>query len=736
MRPKYERRRFAFRRVLGTSVYALGLVVLASATSVSVQAAEAGSAPSSRASVVSAPPPDVADLARLQQVEGRIRRESLALLGLVRQMRPRRSTEEAMRSVEIAKATRSGCPLHEAPHADSRAIGSTGSGEEYEIRERQDDLLRVELSDGREGWLAESCLQVLTVERRQNAVSFDGVSSSELASFVAVAGEIYARIVSEKELADDAFEPYRAAAAAGASSLQGLAGIHARIATLHRYAHDVYYGVLGGGRGGGPEQMALLSRISAWAELLLGQSRFETEGTLAEEQSTTARSLAGEVALEIDDASELRVGFDNRREVLRTPYESTTAGAQYQTRRTDLDFSAGLEVHRYKDELAAQNDFGQTRLRSDLGYRLASGRRLSLSYGFLGNSYSNDSANDYSAHSIRGGVAIETGPRDRLYLELDTRLESSDSPFRSFRHLEPRVRYERRRGGSQLNLRGSYASLEYDDLELRSYRNLDLRLQHIASIAGRRLELGFVRKSFPENGVADYMQLDASYAKRGGASSSKHVALRLLTRLYSERDENDYSELRFDAGGRSRSGSRETMFNATSLYFRFWHDTGEGGAERSHVLDVNQKLGWVAGGLRFGPVVGLHALLSTEEGAEFVKRDGNLLRVGGNVEGDLKLGRNATLTLSAGYEYGVVYSDEFTVDASTGEIVVGDVNVRHPTTLQVNCHLRAPLRERLELIGRLQYYQIKMDTTAATSLTPVTANNRLALQIGVRLRKD
>jgi hypothetical protein len=318
-------------------------------------------------------------------------------------------------------------------------------------------------------------------------------------------------------------------------------------------------------------------------------------------------------------------------------------------------------------------------------------------------------------------------------VELDTRFESSDSAFRSFRQLEPRVRYERRRNGNRLILRGAYASLEYDELDLRSFRRLDLRLQRITSGGRHRSELGLIRKSFPGNAAGNYLQFRGRWAARSGGLSGKHFSVTGLTRLYSERSENSHSELRLDLGGQSSS-----FYNSTSLYGRFWHDTGSegGGPARSHVVDVNEKLGIIVGGLRIGPALGLHALLSSAEGESTFERDGNLVRLGGSAEGDLRFGSRATLSLSAGYEYGFVYSEEFAVDPATGAVTVGEVSRRHPTTLQIAANVRAPLTDRVELIGLVRYYKIKADTSQETSLTPVTSNNRLTFQVGLRFRKD
>jgi len=118
------------------------------------------------------------------------------------------------------------------------------------------------------------------------------------------------------------------------------------------------------------------------------------------------------------------------------------------------------------------------------------------------------------------------------------------------------------------------------------------------------------------------------------------------------------------------------------------------------------------------------------------ERDGNLVRLGGSLDGAVRVGQRATLSLNAAYEYGVVYSEEFDVDPTTGVLDVGDVVARHPTTLQAGVNLRAPLNDRLELIGRAQYYKVKSETTEATSLTPVSANSRLTFMLGLRFRHD
>ena len=91
--------------------------------------------------------------------------------------------------------------------------------------------------------------------------------------------------------------------------------------------------------------------------------------------------------------------------------------------------------------------------------------------------------------------------------------------------------------------------------------------------------------------------------------------------------------------------------------------------------------------------------------------------------------------MNASYDYGFVYSDQFTIDLA-GNITVGDTVQRHPTTFQLNAFGNMPLKGNFDLTGRLSIYKIATDMDHKLSINPVTNNERFTLYAGVSYRHN
>ena len=86
------------------------------------------------------------------------------------------------------------------------------------------------------------------------------------------------------------------------------------------------------------------------------------------------------------------------------------------------------------------------------------------------------------------------------------------------------------------------------------------------------------------------------------------------------------------------------------------------------------------------------------------------------------------------YDYGSVYNEEFTIDLLTGEIKIGELQERHPTTLQFTSTISAPLVHNLELVGRINYYKINTDMDETLSINPIEFTKQMSFQLGIRYR--
>ena len=92
------------------------------------------------------------------------------------------------------------------------------------------------------------------------------------------------------------------------------------------------------------------------------------------------------------------------------------------------------------------------------------------------------------------------------------------------------------------------------------------------------------------------------------------------------------------------------------------------------------------------------------------------------------------ISLMVAYDYGSVYNEELTIASSTGEITFGELQERHPTTMQFTSTISAPLMHNLELIGRLNYYKINTDMDETLSINPIKFTKQMSFQLGIRYR--
>jgi hypothetical protein len=154
------------------------------------------------------------------------------------------------------------------------------------------------------------------------------------------------------------------------------------------------------------------------------------------------------------------------------------------------------------------------------------------------------------------------------------------------------------------------------------------------------------------------------------------------------------------------------------------------------IVDLSGKFGFKVGPIRIGPTVGLHAILDFDED-EIFKRDGNLFRLGGVAEGTILLPKMINISLMLAYDYGSygsVYNEELSIETYTGEITIGELQERHPTTLQFTSTISAPLVHNLELIGRISYYKINTDMDETISINPIEFTKQMSFQLGIRYR--
>jgi uncharacterized protein YgiM (DUF1202 family) len=679
---------------------------------------------------------DEKDLAHLEKTADKMRRQSIAFLTLVKKMKPVKVESTKSRSVEMVRVIIDGCRVFEAMDEGSRVIFTPRINDEFEFLEKNDGFYRIQLPDGRDGWIREQCIQIFTSHKEEAVIEFQGVKTKEVNAFINVAEQIFSRMVQDKTVADQIIDKYKDEPTGRLYGSREIHRIYADIDKYFDYACRFYEDYI---RNRGILEVgaeSFLSHLSAWSEIIFGSTSFQTEYLTdpLEQNKGMVRDISLGGNLTLSDSSAVHIQFSDKKDIIQTPYGSTAVEAGYRFHSgSRLGFDAGINFNRYNDELNERNDFNRMQLRGSADYRLTPAAGLSFDYTYLNNGYTSGPDNSYGSHLLAAGLDLRSSSRSRFLFFLRSRFQSSTSQIHDLSDVQPSITYERRGEGKLLNLNLKYQHLDFSEIDLKDYSMATLSLSSRSSglAATSMIDLALTSKNFSQNELLSYVQVRSRYSRSGAGMPGAYFTASAYTNFYQNYPSTNLSDIRVDIGKNGHA-----FFGNISTSFRIWHRPGveAEGPVKPHVVDIYAKLGIRHKNFRIGPSFGTHALLSSEGGNGFLERDGNLIRFGGFAEGMLNLPKNINLRIFGAYEYGMVYTETIAINTATGEFDTGDLLQRHPATLQINADLNAPLLFNFELVGRASYYKINTDMDASMSINPVINNTRFILVFGMRYR--
>lgn len=686
-----------------------------------------------------APPPTPSsrlpqDLEQMQRIEKSLRRLSLALLSLIKKMDPQETSGYQDQSTDMVRVVIDGCQVYETADPRSQVIYTPRINDEFEVLDRNDGLYQIRLQDGREGWISEKCIQPFSLQTQRVVIHFRGVSSNEIKNYLDAATDIFASITQQKQTADQIYKKNQSKQLGQDPAFRAA---YLKIQKYYSYARE-FHGRFVENKLFETKGATLLSRLSAWTELFLGRNAYRTEYLKEDpvDQSGFVHDISVGGDLTLNSKSRVSVKVNKKSDIIQTPFNTLTMDAGYTYRDSQkLTFRIGANLNTYNDQLSDFSDYKRITLRSDVDYQLSPQARVLVNYAFLKNDFSLNSDNSYNNHRILAASKWKSGSRSEITLQMRSSLQSSQSDLYNFTNLEPSLSFDHYGTNSRLTVRAFYNMFSYSDLKLRSYNRAVLQFQNQARSrnTSSRWDLAVMSKAYPNNKSASYLQLRGGFVRTRSGRLGLRFAPSFTTNLYTENSESNFTDLRLDF-----STTTSAFFASLSSFFRFWHSPGDPDAENAvvkpYVLDVYQRLGLNLKYIKIGPTFGLHAQFSSERGVEFFRRDGNLIRIGGIVEGNIPFPLGIYLTLRGTYQYGFVYNNEIDIDVNTGDITTGDLLMRHPTTFQIHSNLRVPLYQNLVLLGRVNYYKIASDMDEKLSIRPIAHNTRFTAMVGISYR--
>lgn len=654
----------------------------------------------------------------LINLEKKVRTESIALNSLIKKVNP--DYTEALESVKITKLkiVSNQCRVRETIQRSSQALYSPTINEEFKIINQDDNYYHIELGDGRDGWIHESCGQKITETVEQKKTE-SILSNADIGKYLDFSEMLFKKIEENKILADQIVEK---------NKINKNVNSYKKIVKYHSLAVGIYNKYLKDRKAYIVENFPLAKRFSGSTELLFGSSNhnqnFLNGSNIEYDESSRDFSILGDFIL--SKSSKIKFSFGSKSEVLRTPYKTTNYGVGFDySGMKKLLLSTDINFNSYEDEVTVNNDYGRFQFNANANHRLSSKTNFIYRYSFLNNDYDTGDDRDYSIQKLSAIANLKLNNISKFVISMLANFENSDSEFHNFSSLLPSVSYQRKIGDKRTNLKFRYENLTYKDLELRDYDRMFLSyLINNRDINKRKItDLSISSKTFPNNEISDYYQLKTRFSSSTVGAMNERRTFSLYTNVYPNAEDNNFTDFRFD---RNITSAMSSNFSA---YYRLWHDlfNNEDGTNKSNkpsIIDLSAKFGFKVGPIRIGPSFGLHAILDFDAD-EILKRDGNLIRAGGVAEGIILSSSKLNVSIRAAYDYGFVYDTALTF---------GELEERHPTTLQFTSTISAPVMRNIELIGRINYYKINTDMDEKISVNPIEFTEQMSFQFGIRYR--
>ena len=670
---------------------------------------------------------DISASEELSNLEKKVRAESIALNSLIKKVHPDYS--EKLESVKITKLkiVSNQCRVHETIQRSSQRLYSPTINEEFKIIDHDDNYYHIELGDGRDGWIHESCGQRITETIEQKNIG-SLLSDSDIGKYLDFSEKIFIKIEENKILADRIIEK---------NKLSKNNKSYKKINKYYSLAVGIYNKYLKARKAYIVENFPLEKRFSGSTELLLGKSNHHQNfldgiKTEFDEGNRDFALLGGFI---INKSSQVNVSFTSKSEVLQTPYKTKNYGIGFNfSGIKKLLLSTNINYNSYDDAFTLNNDYGRFQFDANARHQLSPKANFRYHYSFLKNNYKLDDTGDYSNQKLSAIANLKLNTITKLVISMLANFENSDSEYHKFNRLLPSISYQRKIGDKRTNLKFRFENLVFKELELRDYNRMVLSyLVKNRNINKRKTtDLSVSAKTYPNNDISDYYQIKTKFSSSIIGKKSKRKSLALYTNIYPNATDNSFTDFRYDYNVTS------TAFFNLSAYYRLWHNNFSGDSDSTaitspHIIDLSSKFGFKVGPIRLGPTIGMHAILDFDKDKVF-KQDGNLLRFGGVAEGTILLPKMINISLMIAYDYGSVYNNEIILDEYTGEMKIIGLQERHPTTLQFTSTISAPLVHNLELVGRISYYKINTDMDETISINPIEFTKQMSFQLGIRYR--
>ncbi len=626
-------------------------------------------------------------------------------------------------TIQYLRIISGNCALLENQFDTDLPIYRPNINDEFLLLQEDDDWLQVRLPDGREAWISEECIQRFnkTTEKKLGKLTSMTRRNDQIGLANYIIEEL--RVLSEE--AEKKSARIRKSKKSSEADLILLKEINASInkyKTLGESAFALY--IL-------PEKdnvnyADLLNKLSLNAELQVGSSDFTRVRNEFSETSQAGliSDFLFDLEYRINQFSRAQFYTSRSNEIVQTPYSNTEVGARYNGKWKNFNWNTGLTYSKYNDKLNTFNRFN--RVGFNFGANQKLNRKTTIQYSYLvnANNYSDFEGINFTNHNVNVNSRTIINSTKTFDLALRANAQQGQEERRNFIFLYPEARYTIKKQRSSNQYFINYQRYAFENLGLRDTDRLMLGIRKNKTKGEKNSSryLALSSKSFINKPEFNFLQVDTRINNSRSGKRSGFVNTGLRINYYPLQTNLNFADVQFSFGNRGE------LFYNFSTFNRFYYSS----EPLINIFDLNLRTGVRIMGFSFGPSISAHALINAE-GFEF-RQDGNFYRLGAYAEGNVRLPFQTMLSLMTAYDYGFVYSQQFSQDAFTGELMYGDVNERHPTTFQLNSTISTSIIRNVDLFFRLEAYVIDSDITAVISRDPIEQNRRFTARLGARYR--
>ena len=476
-------------------------------------------------------------------------------------------------------------------------------------------------------------------------------------------------------------------------------------------------------------QLKFYEKLSLTADLSFGSSRFRTHFSefLRDEAKAGNTDIGIRGTYNLDASSRISFALSHRAESLQTSYKNTIAQASYIANQEKLDYSLTASYNIYKDEFRDINSYDRMNVSGRAIQDLGSKVKMFYDLGFTNYNYKVNNDFDYTRESLGIRSQIQSG--NNKIFEIGAIANASQSVLSTYEfiHLKPKLKFisQKINGSSQLQVFAE--RYDFKNVPQRSSDKLFIGINSQKSLSSglnKSFEMHAFARVFPEGPQNDFYQFLIGTSRNSYSTKIQQSRSQLSLRYFPNNENFSHADYSFDYGTYSR------FYSAVNGNIRYWYPD-----ETQFIsTDIYLKFGLQFNNFSIGPLVGVHSNIDLNASDISFRSDKNNYRVGAEAQGNFYIENRYRLNFRAAYDYGFNYNSTVDNVSEFGEIMYGELLERHPTSIQVNADFSTPIRENLEFISSVQFYQLETDIRPELSINPIIQRDRLSFKLGLRLR--